>query len=77
MEKEAYTHVLDRLMLEELINLENVKVTDEEADKEAEDMANKYQMKKDEFLKAFGGIEMIKYDLEIRKVVELLKEYNK
>ena len=26
---------------------------------------------------AFGGKEMVKYDLEIRKVIELLKEYNK
>ena len=45
--------------------------------KEAEDMAKKYQMKKDEFLKAYGNLEMIKYDLEIRKVIDKLKEYNK
>ena len=34
-------------------------------------------MKKDEFLDAFGGIEMIKYDLEMRKVIDFLKEENK
>ena len=34
-------------------------------------------MKKDEFLKQFGGIEMIQYDLEMRKVIETLKELNK
>ena len=33
--------------------------------------------KKDEFVKAFGGKDMVKYDLEIRKIIELLKEYNK
>lgn len=45
--------------------------------KEAEELAKKYQMKKDDFIKMFGGIEMVQYDLEIRKVIELLKEYNK
>ena len=34
-------------------------------------------MKKDEFLKQFGGEEFIKYDLEVRKTIDLLKEYNK
>ena len=77
LEKEAYNHVLYRLMLEELATLEHIEVTDEEANKEAETLAEKYQMKKDEFLTAFGGIEMIKYDLQMRKVIDLLKEANK
>ena len=77
MEKEAYSHVLYRLMLEELLELEKVEVTDEEVEKEIEETSKKYQMKKDEFVKAFGGQDMVKYDLEIRKVIELLKEYNK
>ena len=77
MEKEAYNHVLYRLMLEELLVIEKVEVKDEEVDKEVDEMANKYKMKKDEFIKAFGGKDMVKYDLEIRKVIELLKEYNK
>jgi hypothetical protein len=34
-------------------------------------------MKKEDFLAQFGGIEVIQYDLEIRKVMELLKELNK
>lgn len=77
MEKEAYNNVLYRLMLEEIMNLEKVEVSEEEASKEAEELAKKYQMKKDEFLKEFGGLEMVQYDLEMRKVMELLKEYNK
>ena len=31
----------------------------------------------DEFLNQFGGIDMIQYDLEMRKTIELLKEANK
>jgi hypothetical protein len=40
-------------------------------------LAEKYQMEKDEFLKQFGGLELIKYDLEIRKTLDLLKDLNK
>ncbi len=77
MEKDAFKNVLYRLMLEEILKLEKLEVTDEEAEKEAEELAKKYQMKKDEFLSQFGGIDMVKYDLEIRKVVDFLKENNK
>ena len=77
LEKEAYSNVLYRLMLEEIMNLEKIEVTAEEAEKETEELAKKYQMKKDEFLAQFGGLDMIQYDLEMRKTVELLKELNK
>lgn len=77
MEKEAYSNVLYRLMLEEIMKLEKVEVEDEEAEKEASLLAEKYQMEKEEFLKQFGGIDMIKYDLEMRKTIDLLKEFNK
>ena len=77
MEKEAYSNVLYRLMLEEVAKLESIAVTEEEADKEATDLATKYQMEKEDFLKQFGGLEMIQYDLEMRKTVDKLKELNK
>ena len=77
VEKEAYSNVLYRLMLEEIMTLEKIEVTEEDAEKEAEELANKYQVEKDEFLSQFGGIEMIQYDLEMRKTIELLKELNK
>ncbi len=77
MEKEGYSNVLYRLMLEEIMSLEKIEVSTEEADKEAENLAEKYQMDKEEFLAQFGGLDMIQYDLEMRKVVELLKELNK
>ena len=77
MEKDAYSHVLYRLMLEEIVKLEKVEVTEEEVDKELKDIAEKYQTKEEELLKMFGGKEMIKYDLEMRKVIDLLKEANK
>lgn len=77
LEKEAYSNVLYRLMLEEIMNLEKIEVTTEDALKEAEELAKKYEMGKDEFLAQFGGIDMVQYDLEMRKTIELLKEANK
>lgn len=77
LEKEAYQNVLYRLMLEEIMNLEKIEVSEEEAEKEAEELAKKYQIEKEELLAEFGGIEMIQYDLEMRKTIEKLKELNK
>ena len=64
-------------MLEEIANMEKIEVSEKEASEQAEELAKKYNMEKEEFLKNFGGIEMISYDMEIRKVVDLLKEANK
>ena len=77
MEKEAYNNVLYRLMLEEIVALEKIEVTMEEAEKEAEELAKKYQMEKEAFINEFGGLDLVKYDLEMRKVMEALKELNK
>ncbi len=77
MEGEAKKNVLYRLILEELVKIEKVEVTLEDGEKEAETLAAKYNMPKEEFLKQFGGLEMIMYDLEVRKVFDKLKEYNK
>ena len=77
MEKEAFNNVLYRLMIEEIQQIEKIVVSDEDAEKEAEELAKKYQMDKEDFLNQFGGLEIVKYDLEVRKVIELLKELNK
>ena len=77
IEKEAYRNVLYRLILEEVGALEKIEVSKEEVEKQADELANKYQMKKDEFLNAFGGLDMIEYDMLMRKVIEFLKEANK
>ena len=60
-------------MLEEIAKCEKVEISDEKANEEAEKLASRYQMPKDEFLKAFGGIEMIKYDLQMRAAIDVLK----
>ena len=77
MEGEAKKNVLYRLILEELVKEEKVEVTLEEGEAEAEKLASKYGMTKEDLLKEFGGLDMIMYDLEVRKVFDKLKEYNK
>lgn len=74
MQEEANNRVKYRLMLEEIAIQENIDISDDDADKEAQDLAEKYQMTKDELLKAFGGLDMIKYDLKMRKAMETLKK---
>ena len=76
MKEEALKRVKERLLLEEIAKEEKIEITDEDALKEADSLANKYQMKKDEFLNLFGGIEMVKYDLKMRKALEILKDNN-
>jgi len=73
MKDEAVKRVTFRLMLEEIAKQENIEITDEKANEEAEHLASHYQMPIEEFLKAFGGIDMIKYDLKMRGAIEILK----
>ena len=73
MHEEAEKRVKYRLMLEEIAKVEKIEITEEKAMEEATTLAEKYGMDKDEFLKAFGGIDMIKYDLTMRAVIDILK----
>lgn len=77
MKGEAYQHILYRLTLEEIMKLEKIEVTEKEVDEEIKSLSEKYSMKEEELLKQIGSKDMIKYDLEIRKTIEFLKEANK
>lgn len=74
MHDEAHKRVLYRLMLEQIAKEEKLEVSDEQAEVEAETIALKYQMEKAKFLELFGGIEMVKYDMKMRKAIEILKD---
>lgn len=73
MKDEAVKRITYRLMLEEIAKAENIEVTDKDAKEEAKTMAEKYNMKEKEFLEAFGGLDMMKYDIKMRKAMEALK----
>jgi trigger factor len=70
--EQATKRVTFRLMIEAIIKEENIEVTEEELDKEVVTVAEKYKMTKEEFFKNFGE-EMIRFDLKVRKVFDLIK----
>ena len=73
MRPEAARRVKHRLMLEEIDKKEKIEISNEEAEKEAERLAKNYQIKKEEFLQMFGGLDLVKYDLKMRKAIDVLK----
>lgn len=73
MREEAKARVSYRVVLEQVAKDEKIEFKDEEVEKEAEELAKKYGMEKEEFIKAFGGIEFIKYDMEVRKALEIIQ----
>ena len=73
MKEEALKRVKYRLMLEEIAKEEKIEISDKDASEEAKKMADKYQMEKDDFLKMFGGLEMIKYDMKMHKAIDIIK----
>ena len=74
MHDEAEKRIKLRFAIDEIIKLEKIDVTEKELEKEAEEKALKRNMDKDEYVKAFGGIEMIKYDIKVQKVIDILKK---
>ena len=74
MHEEAEKRVKLRFAIDEIIELEKIDATDEEANHDAEEKAKKHGMDKDEYIKAFGGLEMLKYDIEVQKVLDILKK---
>lgn len=74
MHDEAEKRVKLRFAIDEIIKLENISVTDEEAEKDALEKAKKHNMDKDEYVKAFGGLDMLKYDLMVQKVIDIIKK---
>ncbi len=73
MREEALKRVTYRLMLEEIAKEEKIEITDEEAKEEVKKLSEKYQMKEEEFLMNFGGLDLVKYDLKMRKAMDVLK----
>ena len=72
---EALKRVKTRLILDEIIKCENIKVSDEEVEKRIEELAKQYNMTKEEVKKDYGNdMEYVRYDLQIRKVFDLIKE---
>lgn len=69
---EAEKRVRYRLVIDEVVKVENIKVTDKELDDYSKEMASKYKMDEKEFIEKIGGKDFLKYDLEVKKAMEII-----
>ena len=73
MEAEATKRIKYRYLLEEIIEVENIEVSDEEVETEVANIAKEYDMTLDEVKKEIGNMEMLAYDLKMRKALDIIK----
>lgn len=73
MEPEAIKRIKYRYLLEKVAEVESIEVSDKEADEQADEMATNYGISKEELLKAYGSLEVIKYDIKMRNAIEIIK----
>lgn len=72
--EEAEKRIKYRLILEQIIKEEKIKVTDKEIETKVEELAQKYNMTKEEVKKQYGeNLDYIKYDLEVTKAFDIIK----
>lgn len=77
MKKEAEVRVKYRYLLEAIVKEEKIEIADKEAKEELKKMADTYKMTEEELLKEFNdSLEVLKYDLAMRKAIEVLKDNN-
>ena len=73
MKKEAETRLKNSYLLNAIIKEEKIEASDEEAKKEIEDLAKKYNMTEEDVKSSLGGHDAIMYDIKVRKAIDLMK----
>lgn len=76
MEPEAIKRVKYRYLLEAIALDQKIDFTDKEVDEKSKEMAENYGISVDELLKAYGSLDVVKYDMKMHKAIEILKENN-
>ncbi len=74
MKDEALKRIKTRYLLEEVSLKEKIEITDEEANDEAEKLAIMYQTTKEEFIKMMGGLDVVKYDTQMRRALDIIRQ---
>jgi trigger factor len=72
MEPEATKRVKYRYLIEEVADKEKIEISDKDAEEEAQKMADQYAVSKEEFLTHFGGLETVKYDMRMKKAIQII-----
>ena len=76
MEPEATKRIKYRYLLEAIAEAEKIDFTDEEVQAKSKEMAENYGITEEELLKAYGSLDIVKYDMKMHKAIEILKENN-
>lgn len=76
MAPEAEKRVKYRYLIEGIADAEKIDPTDKEVKERAEEVAKQYGITTEELIKAYGSIDVVKYDLKMHKALEVLKENN-
>lgn len=76
MEPEATKRVKYRFLIEEIAEKEKIEFTEKEVKAEAKKMAENYGISVDELIKAYGSLDIVKYDMTMHKALEIIKENN-
>ena len=74
MRNDASIRVKYRFMLEEIVKLEDIKVTKKEIDEEIKKAAKAYNISEEEFKEHVGDTSMIEYELQMRKAIDVIKK---
>ena len=74
LKPQALKRIQSRLVLEAVVAAENIEISDEDVNKEIEEMAAMYQMEADKFKELVGDNEkkQISLDLAVQKAVDLV-----
>jgi trigger factor len=74
MEPDAKKRVLYRYLLEAVCETEKIDFTDKEVKAKAKEMADNYGIKLEELEKAYGNLEVIKYDMKMQRALEIVSK---
>ena len=73
---QALKRIQYRLVLEGIVKAENITISDEDMEKEFDDMAAKYNMEKDKIKEMIVGKELdnMKMDLAVAKAIDVVRD---
>ena len=76
MEPEAIKRIKYRYVIEEIAEAEKIEFTEKEVEDKAKEMAENYGITVEELIKAYGTLDVVKYDMRMHRALEILKESN-
>ena len=76
MHDEAVKRVKYRYLIEAVAEAEKIEFTDKEIKDKAKEMADNYGITVDELIKAYGSLDIVKYDMQMHQALEIIKSGN-